>query len=570
MSTRALPLRAPSPTPVFGTGYLPDQTVELPLADVESETPAGPLLVDARALDPHAARALERTRTPNCDARYLPDQTVELSLVDVESVPCDRRREPRVDASFPPNQTIERSLADVESVSSDRRREPRVDAAFPPNQTIEISLADVETVAFERASAPGFDATHPPNQTVEVCLADIESETPSEGRVDGDRVRAFDPRETLALPREARAVSSSPSGLRPNRRAVSELGPPETLALQPGEASAFEPRETLALQPGQAPAFNPRSTLALEPAAVRAVVPNASSRRAKQRLPVIPPFVATPVDDLARALATPTLAAGYVAPTSSRVSRSAPGKLAGCDLCTRVIPHRPTLPTPDAVVVRRFVCDATCVKPRAPYRHACPPARTNPFAAAVLFVLLAIASAVITLASGLASADAREGVEMRDAYGDVGHAPAVRDVLAAAYRTAGLDTNVGRGFAARARLAALVPWLSVRTARDTNWRDGETDVSRGTTVEVRATWRLDRLVFEGRELQVVSVEAARRRERRKLGQQVVRVYFTWKRAVRAAGLETGDPAGAMARAEEAAAELDDLTGGWFSEELAGR
>ncbi|CAN5776648.1 hypothetical protein BH11MYX2_BH11MYX2_38410 [soil metagenome] len=74
-------------------------------------------------------------------------------------------------------------------------------------------------------------------------------------------------------------------------------------------------------------------------------------------------------------------------------------------------------------------------------------------------------------------------------------------------------------------------------------------------------------MFEGRELQVVSLEAARRRERRKLGQQVVRVYFTWKRAVRAAGMAGGDTEGALARAEESAAERDDLTGGWFSEHL---
>src|SRR5262249_18816676 len=94
-------------------------------------------------------------------------------------------------------------------------------------------------------------------------------------------------------------------------------------------------------------------------------------------------------------------------------------------------------------------------------------------------------------------------------------APPISEVLAAAYRTAGLDRDLQR-FASRSRWAGLVPWLSVRTGRDTSWRDDEPDISRGVTLEVRATWRLDRLVFDGRELQVASLETARRRERRRL------------------------------------------------------
>jgi hypothetical protein len=139
--------------------------------------------------------------------------------------------------------------------------------------------------------------------------------------------------------------------------------------------------------------------------------------------------------------------------------------------------------------------------------------------------------------------DAREYVRA-----DVPH---VRTVIDAAYRAAGLHRDIGRGFVRRARLAGLVPWLSVRTARDTTWRDLEPDVGRSTTLEVRATWRLDRLVFEPRELQVASLEAVRRRERRRLANQVIRLYFAWKQA------------DGSLRAEEFAAELDALTDGWF-------
>ncbi|MGE3765357.1 MAG: hypothetical protein AB7L94_24055, partial [Kofleriaceae bacterium] len=140
-------------------------------------------------------------------------------------------------------------------------------------------------------------------------------------------------------------------------------------------------------------------------------------------------------------------------------------------------------------------------------------------------------------------------------------APPIAEVLAAAYRAAGLDHDVGRGFVRRSRLAGLVPLLTVRTGRDTNWRDDDSNVSRGVTLEVRATWRLDRLVFDGRELQVAALEGARRRERRRLAARVIQVYFAWKRAAAEVGLRPR----ASGLAEEAAAELDDLTAGWFTE-----
>jgi len=134
--------------------------------------------------------------------------------------------------------------------------------------------------------------------------------------------------------------------------------------------------------------------------------------------------------------------------------------------------------------------------------------------------------------------------------GSASPGPRVAEVVAAAYRAAGLDGAL-RGFARRARLGGLVPAVSVRTGRDASWHDEDPDVGRGTTLEVRATWRLDRLVFDGRELQVVALEAARRRERRRLATHVIRTYYVWKRS--------------GSRAAEAEAELEALTDGWFSE-----
>ena len=145
-------------------------------------------------------------------------------------------------------------------------------------------------------------------------------------------------------------------------------------------------------------------------------------------------------------------------------------------------------------------------------------------------------------------------------------APAIGEVLEAAYGAAGLDRDPARSFRRRTRLAGLVPWLSVRFGRNLSWNDLEPEIDHHTTVEVRATWRLDRLVFDGRELQVSSLDTARRRERRRLAAHVIRTYFAWRRLAAATARR---PALAL-RAEEVAAELDALTDGWFTGELARR
>ena len=166
--------------------------------------------------------------------------------------------------------------------------------------------------------------------------------------------------------------------------------------------------------------------------------------------------------------------------------------------------------------------------------------------------------------------------------------PLISAVLSAAYAAAGLDRDPGRGWVQRTRLAGLIPWLTVRTTRDTSWQDAHAEVGHGTTLEFRATWRLDRLLFDGRELQVATIEAARRRERTRLASHVIRAYYAWRRAA-AGTLPSGDDrviagrddparvvddAGhviderATTRLDESIAELDALTDGWFSDQLA--
>lgn len=143
-------------------------------------------------------------------------------------------------------------------------------------------------------------------------------------------------------------------------------------------------------------------------------------------------------------------------------------------------------------------------------------------------------------------------------------APPIRDVIAAAYTAAGLDRDPSHGWIRRARLAGLVPWVTVRAGQDTSWQDHDPDIGHQTTFEVRATWRLDRLAFDGRELEVASIEASRRRERRRMANRVIRSYFIWLRAKAAAARHVRW----ASHADEAQAELDALTDGWFSAALA--
>jgi hypothetical protein len=145
--------------------------------------------------------------------------------------------------------------------------------------------------------------------------------------------------------------------------------------------------------------------------------------------------------------------------------------------------------------------------------------------------------------------------------------PSIGAVLKAAYASAGLDRDPGSGWIRRARIAGLIPWLTVRTARDTSWQEPQADVGHSTVIDVRATWRLDRLLFDSRELQVAAFEAARRRERRRLANQVIRSYFIWQRS---AGTGDAGEDRTTPRVSEAIAELDALTDGWFSDELARR
>ena len=133
--------------------------------------------------------------------------------------------------------------------------------------------------------------------------------------------------------------------------------------------------------------------------------------------------------------------------------------------------------------------------------------------------------------------------------------PPVARVVAVALARAGLDQAAGAALGRRARWAGLAPWLTVRTLHRRSWTEEEPGLDRGDTLELRATWRLDRLVFDDAEVRARSIDDGRAKARRELARLVIRLYHRWLR------LATSG-ADALTRAE-LEAELDDLTAGWF-------
>ena len=139
--------------------------------------------------------------------------------------------------------------------------------------------------------------------------------------------------------------------------------------------------------------------------------------------------------------------------------------------------------------------------------------------------------------------------------------PPLAAVIAAAYAAAGLDRDPCPGWRRRARLAGLVPTISVRDGRDATWQDvDDPTIGYVSVFMVSATWHLERLAFDPSELRISAIGAARRRERRHVASLAVHGFHAWLRARAAAA---SDPRW-RTRVVEAAAELDALTDGWFS------
>jgi hypothetical protein len=159
--------------------------------------------------------------------------------------------------------------------------------------------------------------------------------------------------------------------------------------------------------------------------------------------------------------------------------------------------------------------------------------------------------------------------------------PLARKCVAAAWRTAGLGADDSRidALISRSRASALLPETRLRAMRlwddaahattlattdDTSYYDA---IGANLVLELRLTWRLDRILYAGDEPTLERVRLERQDARARVATRTLEALFAWQRAgVAEAGAAAGsaEKVDAELREAEAEATLDVLTGGWFS------
>lgn len=152
-----------------------------------------------------------------------------------------------------------------------------------------------------------------------------------------------------------------------------------------------------------------------------------------------------------------------------------------------------------------------------------------------------------------------------------------RQVVAAAWRTAGLGADDGRldAMLTRARWSALLPELRLRVVRSDRRTDTTSEDTTRTSdlygvtqwYEARAIFRLDRLVYADDEPQVERLRLDRQEARTRVAAKVLAELSKWARAQAeeaVAPLDSDARIDALLKVMEAEITLDVMTGGWFS------
>ena len=165
--------------------------------------------------------------------------------------------------------------------------------------------------------------------------------------------------------------------------------------------------------------------------------------------------------------------------------------------------------------------------------------------------------------------------------------PTVSDVQAAALRFFKIHPSLVAGFRRGATWKALMPDLEVtfNAERGTNnrelddiiyaqtnfpWKELEATKRSGYTLGIRAHWSLDRLIFNAEILDVTSIVGIQEG----LLREITSLYFTRRRLMTIMSLnppqDPGEKITESIRLGEILANLDALTGGYFSAEIKRR
>ena len=185
--------------------------------------------------------------------------------------------------------------------------------------------------------------------------------------------------------------------------------------------------------------------------------------------------------------------------------------------------------------------------------------------------------------SSLSVVSAQPVIE-RDESGE----PTVRAVQQAALRYSALGPEIFKGMRTRSRAQAALPQFTVRVTKDLDQEDraltrfGESNntqpqnisatVTNGDDLQLyaEARWKLNESVFNYQETAVMRENRYSAKERQKLLQTVTQVYFERKRTLlKMKPAKPGSEAAQLAqlKVSQIEAELDALTGGWFTSQL---
>lgn len=153
-----------------------------------------------------------------------------------------------------------------------------------------------------------------------------------------------------------------------------------------------------------------------------------------------------------------------------------------------------------------------------------------------------------------------------------GTEPAVREVVRAAWKHAGLLPEEDRSRKSRVRTSGWLPKLSGGISKDMGdrwdyrYEPGTPRVDQlhqddGLRWDVSLAWDISKAVFQSEELQVAREASRRARERMDLAAEVIRLYFLRRRMMQK-GLPLSDSPSAVVLTE-ITATLDAFTGGRY-------
>lgn len=161
--------------------------------------------------------------------------------------------------------------------------------------------------------------------------------------------------------------------------------------------------------------------------------------------------------------------------------------------------------------------------------------------------------------------------------------PTLAEVRDAALRAAGLDHRPERAWARRARLAGLMPVLTLSIdrglahdadlSRESSGKERlDMATNRDIGLEARAVWRLERLLYDDAEIRALQTAQRQQQERTELLLRVTSIYYQ-RRKLQLARQRGGTEAARMDQLlaiEELTDQLDALTSGHFRRALRAR